>query len=900
MKGFSSLGNDPESQSKAPIQPTMVSKGSDSSSKSRKSHGEHSGGDVGNLTQKLNQLKRQIQAERTASIKEKVEKNRKKLESHISEILSATSSRNVLCVEENGFGKMLSSRIQIPQCKFAGFAHGSGDRDCANGHEVVSSTIVKFPYVQKLPPYTTWIFLDKNQRMVDDQSVVGRRRIYYDQHGSEALICSESEEDIAEPEEEKHDFSEGEDRILWTVCQEYGLGEEILTSLSQFFGVTISEIQDRHGLLRDKYSDQNIKDSEDSVSEKGISLDKSLSDALDSFDNLFCRRCLLFDCRLHGCSQSLIHPSEKQPYWSEYEDDRKPCSDQCYFRLRAVKDVAEGSGVKALHGVKTTTLEEKDQAVSSDAKEQKTIVDADLTQDDRVEERPVGLEGINDSEGAGEAQTLVASSIPMDNHENYGKRKASQEPLDDPLHCSDGSQDSASKKQKTLLDVATMSSEAIPSHARAESSKSKNNDVGTLNENEAQISAKNNKNEYGERGLETFTCPASASKTKDKIRNGAKDVTEVPGLKWPSSEWKPIERELYLKGVEIFGRNSCLIARNLLSGLKTCIEVSSYMCDGGASTLNRSMTSSFFEENGKSESDYMEHEMSTRPRLLRRRGRTRKLKYSWKSAGHPSIWKRIADGKNLSCKQYTPCGCQSMCGKECSCLQNGTCCEKYCGCSKSCKNRFRGCHCAKSQCRSRQCPCFAAGRECDPDVCRNCWVSCGGDSLGEPPKLGDGQCGNMRLLLRQQQRILLAKSDVAGWGAFLKNSVNKNDYLGEYTGELISHKEADKRGKIYDRANSSFLFDLNDQYVLDAYRKGDKLKFANHSSSPNCYAKVMLVAGDHRVGIFAKDRIEAKEELFYDYRYGPDQAPPWARKPEGSKRDETSAPQGRAKKHQSH
>jgi hypothetical protein len=43
-------------------------------------------------------------------------------------------------------------------------------------------------------------------------------------------------------------------------------------------------------------------------------------------------------------------------------------------------------------------------------------------------------------------------------------------------------------------------------------------------------------------------------------------------------------------------------------------------------------------------------------------------------------------------------------------------------CPKSCKNRFRGCHCAKSQCRSRQCPCFAADRECDPDVCRNCWV----------------------------------------------------------------------------------------------------------------------------------------------------------------------------------
>lgn len=53
--------------------------------------------------------------------------------------------------------------------------------------------------------------------MAEDQSVVGRRRIYYDSHGNEALLCSDSEEDIVEPEEEKHEFAESEDKILWYV-----------------------------------------------------------------------------------------------------------------------------------------------------------------------------------------------------------------------------------------------------------------------------------------------------------------------------------------------------------------------------------------------------------------------------------------------------------------------------------------------------------------------------------------------------------------------------------------------------------------------------------------------------------------------------------------------------------
>ncbi|EXC24715.1 hypothetical protein L484_005764 [Morus notabilis] len=280
---------------------------------------------VKDISSVVDSLKKDVASNRCLSIKKRMEENNQKLVGVTNYLYKLSTERTSQFSDAGKCVDLLSRRLKDAFDMQNGIDVSNGSKDSPEENDHASTAVllgsnvavknavrpIKLLEVKRLPPYTTWIFLDRNQRMTEDQSVVGRRRIYYDQSGGEALICSDSEEEVIDEEEEKRDFVESEDYILRMTIKEVGLSDSVLESLAQCFSRSPSEIKARYeNIVKEGKAVGGCKngDNEDTSQLANSFLDKDVDAALDSFDNLFCRRCLVFDCRLHGCSQDLVFP----------------------------------------------------------------------------------------------------------------------------------------------------------------------------------------------------------------------------------------------------------------------------------------------------------------------------------------------------------------------------------------------------------------------------------------------------------------------------------------------------------------------------------------------------------------------------------------------------------------
>lgn len=105
-----------------------------------------------------------------------------------------------------------------------------------------------------------------------------------------------------------------------------------------------------------------------------------------------------------------------------------------------------------------------------------------------------------------------------------------------------------------------------------------------------------------------------------------------------------------------------------------------------------------------------------------------------------------------------------------------------------------------------------------------------------------------------EKKYVSVRRSRAGLGLFARTDIKKGAFVVEYTGDVLTRAEANKR-------NSRYLFETSANRLIDGSPRSNLARYVNHACEPNC--EIEIIRG--RVYVVALRDIKAGEELGYDY-----------------------------------
>lgn len=258
----------------------------------------------------------------------------------------------------------------------------------------------------------------------------------------------------------------------------------------------------------------------------------------------------------------------------------------------------------------------------------------------------------------------------------------------------------------------------------------------------------------------------------------------------------------------------------------------------------------------------------------------------------PTFVKTEPQPSGVTHTPFVPCNHKGPCNLKngCICVKNNINCESLCGCRTGrfsvgtegtvwtyrqgrsgglsrCENRHGGCLChlgKAKKCTHNSCPCFAANRACDPDVCHNCQA----DVLPESLSISERRCGNTDLIAGRHKKVFVGRSKVHGYGLFAGQNFEKGELIGPYCGRVMQTDAMDRELRVPQAKKSTYAFNLTHEMTIDAGLIGSKVKFINHSDDAvtiNCISKMKRVRGECRIAVVSTRTIKVGEELLMNY-----------------------------------